>query len=705
MEPITIGVLAALGGAAAITVGELAYKGLEKNAPSKPNKTKNPDVAQSGEATNAFLNVYLHYMGKETQGDDEITDEYAYDAIKAICRFLDNRFDCSDFRIQLLIRIYKDCNEVLSQKLKDLIKTTCLNFKYFMDEPGHDSMCYWSENHQVLFASAEYLVGQQWPDDVFTNSGLTGKQHMEKAKIRIERWTKQRFEFGFSEFLSNVYIVEDLGPMANFIDFCEDEKLRNKMKMAMDLLWFDIAIHTVDNRFAAASSRMYAGHKSSNSSGNSCLSMMTYLWGKENLEFALKDAAYTDVKLEYLKESMQKPYTYMMMNFIMTVEKGSYELPKVIKDMALLKTPSVAKMSAGLSIEDMVEHDLIGPEPHQIMAQWGAETFTQHQAIRNTISYVVKNKMNKNSFISYFKLLNFTLIPKCFMPWFAKHVNLMTHGIALGRGNVYSYKNKHFALTTTMASDVDACGTQEHIWSANIAENLNLYTTHPSRDDGRYGGSPGYWIGNGRRPMSVQDENVNITIYKIPKHFRAAEFKKSNITHAYMPQCFYDEFELCGDRVFARRDNVLVAMISNGDMKFRPYSEKCIKPIYKQVPEQEKYIVKGDFDLVREGGQYHAYVTELSSLDKESFEEFKGRINDNKLVFSGDNVEYVTGERALYSSYSGEFKKNDEAVDMNYLRYDNEYCKAERSADEIVIKNGDSELTLNYKADKRIVKN
>ena len=62
-----------------------------------------------------------------------------------------------------------------------------LNFKYWMDEPGHDSMCYWSENHQILFAACEYLAGQLYPNEIFSNDGRKGKEKQERARIRIER--------------------------------------------------------------------------------------------------------------------------------------------------------------------------------------------------------------------------------------------------------------------------------------------------------------------------------------------------------------------------------------------------------------------------------------------------------------------------------------------------------------------------------------
>jgi membrane protein YqaA with SNARE-associated domain len=73
-------------------------------------------------------------------------------------------------------------------------------------EHGQD-MTYWSENHRLLFAAAEYLAGQFWPEEVFISQrnnrkegpagaprpgDMTGKQHMAHARVRVLRWL-QRF--------------------------------------------------------------------------------------------------------------------------------------------------------------------------------------------------------------------------------------------------------------------------------------------------------------------------------------------------------------------------------------------------------------------------------------------------------------------------------------------------------------------------------
>jgi hypothetical protein len=42
-------------------------------------------------------------------------------------------------------------------------------------KPGQD-MTYWSENHRLLFAAAEYLAGQYWPADLFVSQRNVRKE-------------------------------------------------------------------------------------------------------------------------------------------------------------------------------------------------------------------------------------------------------------------------------------------------------------------------------------------------------------------------------------------------------------------------------------------------------------------------------------------------------------------------------------------------
>ena len=87
-------------------------------------------------------------------------------------------------------------------------------------------MCYFTENHQILFHVTAYLAGQRTPKQVFANSGLTGRQQMSRAKGRIERWILTRLRGNFSEWDSNAYMTLDAFAMLALVDYAVSPRLR-----------------------------------------------------------------------------------------------------------------------------------------------------------------------------------------------------------------------------------------------------------------------------------------------------------------------------------------------------------------------------------------------------------------------------------------------------------------------------------------------
>ena len=189
---------------------------------------------------------------------EEIPEKEILEKLQPTFDFIKNRYDCSDFRMISLLRIYLQFGDKLPQQAREKIKETVISFRYWMDQPGKDSMCFWSENHQILFAASEYLAGQTFPDETFTNDGKSGKEHMATAAKRIEYWTDFRFNYGFTEWYSNVYYVEDLAPLSNLAEFAKDETIKLKAAMMLDIFWFDVATHSHKGAFVSTGGRMYS---------------------------------------------------------------------------------------------------------------------------------------------------------------------------------------------------------------------------------------------------------------------------------------------------------------------------------------------------------------------------------------------------------------------------------------------------------------
>jgi len=64
------------------------------------------------------------------------------------------------------------------------IEKSVLGFRYWWDETGGNSMCYWSENHQILFASAEYVnkKGEVRNVCVGTNARISRRHYLTRRR-------------------------------------------------------------------------------------------------------------------------------------------------------------------------------------------------------------------------------------------------------------------------------------------------------------------------------------------------------------------------------------------------------------------------------------------------------------------------------------------------------------------------------------------
>jgi len=644
--------------------------------PEMDNLTLSPD---------GLMRIYEYFRDSSLIPEGiELTESYILEELSDIIQYINSRYDCADFWCQLLFRLYKDFSNKLTPKVKDLIKKTFLDFKFWIDQPGVDSMCYWSENHTLLFSTLEFLFGQEWPDEVFSNSNLSGKEHMKLAKERIMYWVDQRFKFGFFEWYSNNYFNEDMGPLAQLIDYVEDEEILTCSIEVLNLLLFEVVTHCIGSRFCVVSSRLYSDNKASNQFGNRIKAILTAL-------------LYNDFNYDAIKESkLIHIDTHMVLCFLGMLRNGKYKLPEILKEIALDSTTRIIKSSNGLNPSEYKQLGLIGQHDYQTIAQFSNEIFVNPGFAKNTFKYFKKNRLF-SSFFSYpMKYADIGIVR------FLQLLPLLSRldkkfwftGIALSRGNVYTYRTKDYIMSTAVKCYLDYCGDQHHIALITLREDLNVFTMYPTTC--KFVATPGYWSGNRRMPMSVQDEAINMTIFRIAKRKRLGEFKNLKMTHTLFPKERFDEYLLEDKRVFGRRGDTYIAILSNQTLKYKQYDEKSAMSLIRHVHpslsenmlldnDTKKYMLKEEFDLCAEGDGYHMYVTELSDNTKETFERFTERIKSNDFLCEDATLEYHSNGKIYFVDYRGDFKIDNVLQDIEYKRFDSDYCVAERMLEKIKI--------------------
>lgn len=172
---------------------------------------------------------------------------------------INQRADCSDFYMVGLLGVLHRYvyDPAFPPELKGPLEQCVLGFKYWMDEPGSDAMCYWSENHQILFHACEILAGQLYPDQIFSNAGRDGAWHRAKGERMALAWLRKRAGGGFREWDSNCYFEHDILALAHLADLADDEQVREFAAIVLDKLLFSMALNSYHGVFGSTHGRTY----------------------------------------------------------------------------------------------------------------------------------------------------------------------------------------------------------------------------------------------------------------------------------------------------------------------------------------------------------------------------------------------------------------------------------------------------------------
>jgi hypothetical protein len=168
---------------------------------------------------------------------------------------IEERWDCSDFSILPLLRLWRDARHTLARALADRLRRAILGYRYWIDEPGDDVMWFWSENHVLCFHAAQLVAGRLFPDDTFPNSGKTGRVHAAQAAARLDRWFGSILEHGLCEWNSAAYYPIDLLGLLTLHDMAPD--FRDRAAAVMDRIFVMAALHTSGETPAGTQGRCY----------------------------------------------------------------------------------------------------------------------------------------------------------------------------------------------------------------------------------------------------------------------------------------------------------------------------------------------------------------------------------------------------------------------------------------------------------------
>jgi len=572
---------------------------------------------------------------------------------ESLTKMLDRK-DTADFAATSVLRLLfvDDDTGALLEDDRAAVVEALLGFTWWLDEPNASKMCFWSENHQILYHSSEYLVGQRWPDEVFGNSGMTGREHMAKARPKILRWLALRGTYGFSEWHSNVYFNEDIPAVANLADYADDPEIRVRAAAVLDLIALDLLCNDYKGLFATVHGRTYPSKVVGglNDSTNDAAWMLTGIGAYDSRDdfsatFLATSPVYAPPPLlEDLAEAVKDSFEHRQRDSFDVAEGPGigvgYEDPDDVviwAGLSAIAAPEVIDgLAAMLDAYDLWEGFLFGDLPEEA-------------------------KMLLNTYKGTYRLkkLATDLLP-------------MSLGMALEAMDTYVYRTPAYQLAGAQDYKHGWWGTQTHIWQATIDRDAYTFVTFPGTLGDTEVGSLNFasdWVG-GWYPRATMIENVGIFQYRSSIVPLVGAIMSTDHTHAYFDRDAFDEVVEEGAWVFGRKGEAYVGLWSDPPAA------------WSEDPE-------APFERRAEGDEA-AWVVELGSADEQgTFQAFTEALIAAELVAGDEGVRYASPSQGLLEvGWEGPLTQAGEAVDLGpYARWDNPYVQQTR---------GDSTATVTF---------
>ena len=585
--------------------------------------------------------------------------------LQATLDFIEARHDCADFALHGVLRLLYQPglsggdHTRLSPGLVERYSRTVLGFKFWPDEPGSESLCTWTENHHILFASAAYLAGQMFPDAIFPNSGHTGREKMALNRPRIARWLDLRFRTGFSEWLSHVYYDEDLTALLALADFCRDREIADHATQVLDLLLLDMALNSFRGIFGSSHGRAYENTK----------------------KWAGNEGTSDTAKLLF---GMGQYSGFDNMSAVAFALSPGYRVPPAIVAIAHDLTRPVMENRQRMGIR-LAEADRWG---------LGTESFEDGMAYLTLEAYVHPRTVNlvmrmfdafgwwDNSFFApfkpYRKLLS-VLRRTGTLRLLARALEWDLCRNTREEVNILTYRTPDYMLSCAQDYRPGYGGDQQHIWQATLGPDAVCFTTHPAKLTGP---SPNYWAGSGVLPRAAQVGNVVIAVYRI--HRKPALYVRGRLafTHAWLPR---DKFDAVVERegwVFAARGDGYLALRSQ-----QPYH-------WQEQPGEDQ-----GREMIADG-EANIWLCELGRrADDGDFDTFIGRICRAAVRYDGLRVTYDSPSQGrLEFGWHGPLRCGGQVVPLHgYPRYDNPYVHADFPAQRVSVSAGGCSIELDWR--------
>ena len=405
-------------------------------------------------------------------------------AVRKAIETISTRKDGADFVANALLRMMHSPSPLLKPSLRADMKKALLGLKYWADEPGgKDLLSIWSENHQINYHAAQFLAGELFGEDTFTNSGRKGNQQRDLGRARVLRWIDIKARTGFTEWDSNNCFINTSAALMNLAELARDEEVARRAAMILDVMFFDIAMDSFRGSYGTSHGRTYPRAITAGGATEDTAPLQRIAWGMGAL------GKPDNVAAIYLASS--KRYRVAR-----TIEVAAQQMPEKLtnKERSSLRIADGARF--GLSLDD----------PEEFFVLHAGGKYSTPEYIQRSLKVIDKLHIYRYGLVMrpYAEALleTYKELARRGLP-----VTDLDNG-SMERVDKITFRTPDYQLSTAQDYRKGRPGSQQHIWQATLGPGTPVFTIHP-------GGTSKYW--QGRLPRNGQHENVLVAIYDIPE--------------------------------------------------------------------------------------------------------------------------------------------------------------------------------------------
>jgi hypothetical protein len=578
------------------------------------------------------------------------------------------RRDNADYTANALLRIYSYKSPLVSPALRQEIKQALLGYKYWIDEPSGPEVAYmWNENHSINYHAAQFLAGQLFSEETFTNTNKPGTWHKATARERLLRWIALRARTGFQEWDSNNCYVSIMAALLNLAELADDPEIARRSAMLLDVMFFDMAIDSFRGDYGTSHGRTYADGIVAGGLREATTGLQRIAWGMGNMGGAGNSAAnYLAASKRYKVATTIQIVAGLMPEELTNRERQSL----IIAD---------AERRFGLDYDDPFDFFLLNQagrhssiaiieRTRKVMARIGSRLYEHVGLPYSTALLATYRELGKGG----------------------KPVPNLDRQ-ALPRVDKITYRTPDYQLSAAQDYRKGGPGASQHIWQATLGPGTMVFAIHP-------GATPKQMLG--RLPRVGQHKNLLFVVHDIPTEPYpgpkvvvppdVGEFKPSPApseekfaphTAAVFRRAAFDQVVQDKGWTFGRKGKGYVALWS------------------RQPTTWSTDAIFGGEGLIADGRK-NIWICQLGREKVDGpFDQWRARIAAAKVAATDTTVKYVApGLGDASFGWEGPLRVGGKTIPLaGYPRFDNPYVKTEYGKDRYVITGGGRRLVIDFK--------